>query len=285
MQNYLDLINKEAAQTTDMNVASSGGFNQTILESGSYLGALVGYIDLGDQPDEYQGEVKGNFPKVRLEFAVFSYIEVDGQMQMDTENPVILRQELFLKNNERAGSFKAFKAMNYANDPSITHFAQFLGKPFMFSVVKAVAKQSKREYNRLDLSKTAPAVDPMTRQPYALPKIDEKWITVFLWNNPIKEMWDKLYIDGTRDDGTSKNFIQDEIIGATNYHGSALQLLLEGSGQALPTPSTEPTPAPTPEAAPEAPQQPEAPTPVPTPAPAAPMPTPAPAVETDDIVF
>src|SRR5699024_12564062 len=94
----------------------------------------------------------------------------------------------------------------------------------------------KREYNVIDWSKTTAAVNPVTRQPYELPEIDDALKVVFLWNNPVKEMWDKLYIEGENDNGESKNFIQDEIVNAKNFHGSAVDLMLRGGGAPLPNP-------------------------------------------------
>lgn len=287
-------IEQEAQQSVNMNEASSGGFEQTVLESGNYLGAMVEYVDLGEQEDVFQGQSKGFFPKVRLGFAVFGYVDDGaGGLKMDVDNPVIIRETLFLKRNEKANAYKAFRALNVANDPKITHFAQFFMKPFMFKVVKKQNKDKTRYYNLIELTATVPAVDGMTRQPYQLPKIDDKFKVVFLWNNPIKEMWDKLYIDGTRDDGSSKNFIQDEIASAANFHGSAVEAMLGGSElpiptatQAAPTPPT-PQPVPQPVPTPQAPTQ-AAPQPTPTPpVPQPPMPSLAQEVAAldDDIPF
>jgi len=68
---------------------------------------------------------------------------------------------------------------------------------------------------------------------------------MFLWNSPELEDWNALYIGGTTDDGKSKNFIQDAILAAVDYHGSPLAALLgSGSIPSLAVPST-PTAAPT----------------------------------------
>jgi len=257
---YLDLINKEV-QTSgiNMNEAGTGGSARQVLETGQYLGAIVGYIDLGDQPEEFQGKFNGVFPCVRLEVAVFPPQE-DGTLSTD---PVIVAErEMFFKNNERATSFRAFKALNYQNDPQFRHFAQAFMRPYLFTITKRIAKQSQNPYNIIDWPKTVPAVDPMTRKPYSLPEIDDKFKVVFLWNNPVKEMWDKLHIEGTFDDGKSKNFIQETIINAKNFHGSAVDLMLRNGGEPLPEPQAstpkpeEPQPEP---AAPVAPPAPVAP--------------------------
>lgn len=292
---YNSLMNdiaQEAQQAVDMNEATAGGFDRVILETGNYLGAMVEYVDLGEQEESYQGQAKGFFPKVRLGFAVFGYVDDGaGGLKMDVDNPVIIRETMFLKRNEKSNAYRAFRSLNVANDPKITHFAQFFMRPFMFKVVKKQNKDKTRYYNVLDLTATAPAVDGMTRQPYQLPQIDDKFKVVFLWNNPKKEMWDKLYIDGARDDGSSKNFIQDEIAGAANFHGSAVEVMLGGTPlpnptdvQAKPAAPTPPTPQPVPQPVPT----PQAPTQAaPQPAPQPPMPSLAQVVSEldDDIPF
>lgn len=254
LNSLLNDIEQEAQQAVNMNEVTAGGFDRVILETGNYLGALVEYVDLGEQEESYQGQSKGFFPKVRLGFAVFGYVDDGaGGLKMDVDNPVIIRETLFLKRNEKSNAYRAFRALNVANDPKITHFAQFFMKPFMFKVVKKQNKDKTRYYNVLDLTATAPAVDGMTRQPYQLPPIDDKFKVVFLWNNPKKEMWDKLYIDGSRDDGTSKNFIQDEIAGAANFHGSAVEVMLGGTPLPIPTATPAAPAAPTPQPTPQAP--------------------------------
>ena len=57
-----------------------------------------------------------------------------------------------------------------------------------------------------------------------------------MWSNPTKETWDSLFIDGTTEiknaDGTvenkSKNWVQETVLSATDYGGSALEQLLHG---------------------------------------------------------
>ena len=232
--NYQDLINAELEATQINMNQPSQGFERVVLEAGQYLGAIVAYIDLGDQEERYKNEVKGVFPCVRMEVAVFPVGE-DGTLSKD---PVIIpERELFIKTNERAKSFIAFKALNYQNDPKFRHFAQAFMRPYLFTVAKRVSKTTNKPYNTIDWAKTQPAVDPMTRKPYQLPEVDDKFKVVFLWNNPTKQMWDKLYIEGEFEDGRSKNFIQEQIINAKNFHGSAVDLMLRSGGKPLPNPT------------------------------------------------
>lgn len=54
---------------------------------------------------------------------------------------------------------------------------------------------------------------------------------VFLWDYADLDQWDSLFIDGTRDDGTSKNYIQEKIKSAENFVGSPIYNLLIEAGR------------------------------------------------------
>lgn len=63
---------------------------------------------------------------------------------------------------------------------------------------------------------------------------------VFLWDYPDLDQWDSLFIDGTRDDGTSKNYIQEKIKSAENFVGSPIyNLLIESGRQAETVPAAK----------------------------------------------
>lgn len=215
-----------AAQTSvDMNEAVSGGGGR-LIPAGAYVGRLCEYIDLGMQPQEYQGKAKDPAPNIRLGVALF-YTNPEKPSEPD---PYVLRSsDMSISRNEKAGTFKAFAALNYKRDPNVKHFAQFLGQPFIFHVEVKKAKTSGREYNSIAWDKTGPAVDAVSRQPYAVPEVPDELYRVFLWDSPTKEDWDALHIEGQNQEGKSKNFIQETILAALDYQGSQLQLLLEGA--------------------------------------------------------
>lgn len=219
--------NAAAATAEDMNEAVSGGGGGRLVPAGQYVGRIVEYVDLGLQPQEYQGKPKDPAPEIRLGICLFySNPEKPG----DPDPYVIRPRELAISRNEKATAFKAFAAMNYKRDPNIKHFAQFIGEPFLFHIDVKTGKESKRQYNVVVWDKTAPAIHPVTKQPYDVPQAPDELYRIFLWDNPTKEDWDSLYIEGEREDGTSKNFVQEKILAALNYQGSPLQLLLEGGG-------------------------------------------------------
>jgi len=217
-----------AATAVDMNEATSGGGGR-LVPAGAYVGRLCEYIDLGVQPQEYQGKAKDPAPNIRLGVAIFYS---DPEKPQDPSPYVIRSSDMSISRNEKAGTFKAFAALNYKRDPNYKHFAQFIGQPFIFHVEVKKAKTSGREYNTIAWDKTGPAIDALSKQPYQVPELGDEFYRVFLWDYPTKEDWDALYIEGTNQDGKSKNFIQETILAALNYQGSPLQLLLEG-GAAL----------------------------------------------------
>lgn len=217
-----------AATAVDMNEAVGGGGGR-LVPAGAYVGRLCEYIDLGMQPQEYQGKAKDPAPNIRLGVAIFYS---DPEKPQDPSPYVIRSSDMSVSRNEKAGTFKAFAALNYKRDPNIKHFAQFIGQPFIFHVEVKKSKTSGREYNTIAWDKTGPAIDAMSKQPYQVPELGDEFYRVFLWDYPTKEDWDALHIDGTNQEGKSKNFIQETILAALDYQGSPLQLLLEG-GAAL----------------------------------------------------
>jgi hypothetical protein len=66
----------------------------------------------------------------------------------------------------------------------------------------------------------------------AVPELRDS-MKLFLWNNPTKECWESLFIDGTREkDGVqiSKNWMQEILLSALDFNGSPLHQMLEGAG-------------------------------------------------------
>ena len=250
------LANQQAEVSDDMNeVSGSGG---KLLPQGAYLGRICEYIDLGTQPQEFNGVAKDPAPQIRLGVALFGPNAQDA-----AGKPYVLRSyDITISRNEKANAYKAFKALNWKGDKNIKHFAQFVGQPFIFQVSVATNKTTQRQSNKIEWDKTTAAVNPLDNSPYQVPELTDDYYRVLLWDFPTKEDWDALYIEGNRDDGKSKNFIQEKIMSALNFQGSPLQVLLAGAGiNTLPsTPAQPATPPAQPQAA------------APVPAPAAPAP-------------
>lgn len=229
------LAAQQAEVSEDMNEASGSG--SKLLPAAAYLGRLCEYIDLGVQPQEYNGQAKDPAPQIRLGVALFG-----PNAQGADGSPYILRSsDITVYRNEKAGAFKAFKALNWKGDANIKHFAQFIGQAFIFQVGVKTSKTSNRQYNTLDLDKTTAAINPLDNSMYPVPELPDNLYRVLLWDFPNKEEWDALHIAGENDKGKSKNFIQEKIMSALNFQGSPLQLLLAGAGiNTLPSTPAQP---------------------------------------------
>lgn len=218
-----------------MSVAQSGGGGGRLLPEGNALARLVGYIELGNQ-EQKTGKAKGKIqPNFRLTFALFGNTPSDETFHNEDGSPAIRSSfDMNLSQNEKATAFKLFKKMNAKGVHK--HFAQMLNECFIIPIVHSKDKTDpKKVYANLDFDNLRAAIDPITYQPYPVPEItDEKVFKLFLWDTPTQECWDSLYIDGTNDDGKSKNYLQEKILGAVDFPGSPLEQLLGAGGKALP---------------------------------------------------
>lgn len=214
----------------DMNEAQKGGGGARVLPEGYAFGRLVEYVEQGMQPQEYQGQAKEPALEFSLGFALYG----EGY-QNDDGTPYIIRTyNTALSRNEKSRAFKLFKALNWKG--TAKGFAQLLGTGFLVKI-KHVPK-SKAEptvmVSRIDLDGFLPPLDPVTKAPYPIPEPTDDLYRLFLWNKPTLDGWESLYISGEYE-GKSKNRVQEYILGAMDFQGSALQLLLSGG---LPTPDS-----------------------------------------------
>lgn len=262
LNNIAALVNETVeTQGVDHSITQQGGgnFEDVLLPKGDYYGRMVEYVEIGNHLPTNNGKPTGKpaKPYVRVGFIVYT---PDGGIKRIKPFPMEITSW------ERAKFKILFDKMNV--DGTLKHLAQALGKPMSFAVEQYTSKAGKTS-NIIEFSgiRTLPKFDPNTGEPIVLPELDERMLRLFLWNNPTKETWESLYIE-------KKNFIQEEILAAVDFEGSALQQLLMGgvpspealapSGQgAAPTvesaSASEVPQVPTPTAAPVAPAAPIAP--------------------------
>lgn len=254
-----------AAETAvDMNEAQKGGQGSRLLPAGRCLCRLVEVVELGKHPQEFQGKAKDPAMEVQLGFALYG----EGY-QNDDGTPYIIRPySITISRNEKAGAYLLFKSLNWKG--TAKHFGQLIGEAFLASIVhQPKSKTDPTVVSRIDLKGFLPPLDPLTSQPYQVPAPRDEDIRLFLWDHPTIEGWKELHIEGTFDDGKSKNRIQEKILSAVDFAGSPLEQLLAGAGLALPQPAAALHAAP---AAPAVPTQPAP----PVAAPVAPAVAPAP---------
>lgn len=217
-------------------------------EAGVTVGRLISYIELGKQDGgSYQGKKKPDADKVRMEFELLApkniiKFERDGK---EIESGQIVHVTVKKSLSDKASFKKLFKKLQYGREDK-KHIAQMLGEAFIIHIyhnkVKGENGAKDKLYVNLDKDGEygiqAPfSEDPLTqqRQAYNI-RPHTANLRLFLWEHPTKEMWDSLFIDGTREvkkqDGTvehvSKNWLQESILSAKNFNGSPLHQLLAG---------------------------------------------------------
>lgn len=294
-QDILALLQSQidaAAETgPDMTTAVKGGGGARLLPEGYAFGQLVEYIEFGSQPQSFGGVAKDPAPTMQLGFALTGegYANEDG-------TPYLCRTyTMAMSRNEKAKAFLLFKALNWKGDKK--HFAQLLTQKFLVKIVHvkpdaAKAAAGAKVRSTIDLKGFLPPLDPVTKMPYPIGEAPAEMYRLFLWDHPNLEQWNKLFIDGEFEakDGKparSKNFVQEEILGAVDFPGSPLEQLLltnnvkfnrpapkaVAAAPAAPAAAAPAAPPAVPAAMPAAPATPS----VPTGAPAAALPsTPAP---------
>lgn len=219
---------EEASQYKDnMNEAQKGGGGR-FLPEGYAIGRLCEYIEFGNQPQEYEGKAKEPAAEFRLGFAL-----VGKGYENDDGTPYVVRTfNIAESRNDKAKAFKLFKKLNW--DGTKKNFAQLLGQHFLVKIVHVENKTTKKKSSRIDLDGFLPPMDQLSKSPYPVPELPEELWKLFLWDRPTMAGWDSLKIEGEKDDGGSKNYIQEQILAALNFDGSPLQQLLLGANIALP---------------------------------------------------
>ena len=122
------------------------------------------------------------------------------------------------------------------------HIARYLGQVFQFNVKHNKSADGKKTYVNiwydgawhvgLPIIVDAIAGTTTDYSERVRPAINPT--RLFLWSNPTPETWDTLFVDGTRKvkqaDGTeveeSKNWLQELVMSAKDFKGSALDLML-----------------------------------------------------------
>lgn len=232
-------------QTVDMLETSTGG-GGGLMPEGYAMARMVTYIELGMQPQEFGGKAKAPAPEIRLGFKLFGGPDdcYDGRFLSTFDTA--------LSNNEKANAKKLFGRLNWAGD--MKHFAQGLGRAYLVPIKVVTNDKTKKQSNRIDVANILPPIDPVSKSNYPIPEVTVDDLKYFFFDKPTKETWEALFVEGTYDDGGSKNKIQEKILTALNYPGSALEQLVSGvSDLVLPGNEPEPTPAPTTPAAPAVP--------------------------------
>lgn len=238
-----------AATGPDMNEAKKGGGDgYTPPAAGLARLRFVGYIELGQHKDEYQGQ-----PRIREKVALIFELsgpkhppkEFDGQKE-----PHIITITETLSLSEKANFYKLFKRMNH--DGKATHMAQLLGRPFLGTVIHYTTGEGANAITRAKLRDDSgytirpPFVEDVETGESKVVEVSSALtpLKCFIWNSAaehLKGMWDSIFIDGewpaVKDESgkevkpaRSKNHWQLRIRSAENFSGSPMAELLFAGG-------------------------------------------------------
>lgn len=252
----VDILNsliEEAIELQSVDLTETGTGGGGIMPEGYAMARLVTYVELGQQPQEYNGKAKAPADEISVGFKLYGGDEgcYDGRF--------IKTFDLALSNAARAGSKILFDKLNWKGD--LKHIAQALGRGFLVPIVIKKGADGK-ERNRINLAGILPPIDVVSKTAYPIPECDPADLRYFFFNKPTQGTWESLFVDGKWDDGGSKNKVQEKIMSALNFPGSALEQLV--SGVVLPDlqeeeSADEPEPEPAPKAAPKKPAAPSKP--------------------------
>lgn len=214
-------VELQEVDMTETGTSGGGG----LMPDGWALARVVEYIEFGQHPQQYQGKPNGKFAdEFKITFKLFGG-DYDGRY--------ISTFDLAVSNTAKAQAKKLFDNLNYTSD--LQHPAQALGRAYMVKIDVHKNTTTNKESNRLNLGMILPPIEQVSKKPYDVPVVDESELKLFLFNVPTKESWDALFMEGNWDNGDSKNKVQEKILTATNFPGSALEQLL--SGVVLPDPA------------------------------------------------
>lgn len=223
----LKKLAQKAQKQQDLTKESTGG-EYSPPEKGVPGLRFVGYIETG----KVNGEFKGK-PKVTDKATLLFELHGKRWPVGENGNPTLIAVKLNKGTSAKSQYIKLFKAMNYAGNA--TTFVELLGDAFIGNISHYEGNDGKTYATLKDdatgvFTVRAPFTENEEGESIAR-KVPEALsdIKCFLWNDPDKDQWDSIFIDGEYDDGTSKNKFQKAIRDAVNFEGSPIEALLEGA--------------------------------------------------------
>ena len=236
MTDILAMTQAVAATGPNMTEARKGGGDYTPPAAGVALARFVGYIETGKHTRTIPGKPPKQEDSVRLVFELHGPKHEPKVLDDGTKLPHRLSIDTNLSLNEKANFYKLFQRMNY--EGKATHMSQLLGQPFLCTVVHETGKDGKVYAKLKDDSgftirppRQEDALTGETRVIPVPPAISP--LRLFVWNAApefIGKMWDMLFIDGSYDDGRTKNVLQELIKSADNFVNSPIFQYLQTSG-------------------------------------------------------
>jgi len=134
------------------NVPMTAGPKQEPIAIGTYMARLVQVVDLGLQPQEFQGQMKDPKHEVNLTYELVTEFMKDADGKPDPEKPRWVG-ESFVLNNLKADLAKSTKRIK-AIDPAGTcngNLVKMLGLPCLVTIAHNVAKKNGNVYANVSM--------------------------------------------------------------------------------------------------------------------------------------
>lgn len=223
------------------------------IAAGPALVRFVDYIEVGlHEGGEYMGKKKPDAEELHLTFEVCSpkHLRESDDKKWFPRITVKVKK----KKNDKATFTKLIKKMIYGRE-GISHMLQMLGEVFMARIVHNTVEDKqgkKRVYENLTTEDGEWTIaSPIHEDPVSgkitqmdVPAELKEFLSpcrAFVFDMPSKEQWDSIYIEGTYtrkvkegdemvEREFSKNFLQNRILEAKNFPGSAVEAMLAGLG-------------------------------------------------------
>lgn len=236
----LDTLQSEAEQyAKDLTQpGTSGGGDFTPPPKGPAALRLAGYIEVGIHTTNWQGNKKTK-PRALLVFELSGKNHAPRELEDGTLIPYRIEVKEVVGFHEKNNYLKLFQQIT-PEYPEAKHYVHLLKK----AELRGTVVHTEKEYNGKKVTfaglrgKTGYTIFPAsfedqetgeTRRVKPGPLVSE--VRAFLWDSPTLDQWDSLFIDGTYDDGGSKNKYQEKIKAAENWVGSPMYNLLIESGR------------------------------------------------------
>lgn len=198
---------------------SSSKKKQPLIEVGSYPARVVQIIDLGMQPQSFEGQEKAPSREVLMGYELVDEFVKDDEGNDQTDKPRWLSERFPLKNLkiDKARSTLRYRAIDPDNKCK-GDFSKLASLPCLLSVVQE--KKKDKEFNKISgvssvRAKDADRIPPLVNEPI-----------VFLLDDPDIEVFNNF-----------PDWIKETIVSNLEFKGSKLQSLLSGG-----TPADEPAP-------------------------------------------
>jgi len=230
--------------------AAARGGATALPAEGVTLAVLIGYCETGIEVSKKENKW-GKFPKLQPATLTFALIS-PKHLELDEAGNIKRYKFVYVNVNETYGEKSMYmtlmNALDY--DRSNRHVSDMIGELFKVEVVHNVvgSKTYANLHNGAAWLIWAPRnVDPVTDAVTTLkiPDTFKEQTHLFLYEKNVTdesylEMWDSIFIDGVRGNGSSANWRQERVMSSQEWRVSRIKELIENRSTAPTSPSAGP---------------------------------------------